>query len=133
MAPMMFVIPFPTMVDVDQQYNQQMLSGGNYVRNFLGIFVLISLFEMIFVYRDWRKSIPCVAFMVSYLGVLSLSGFANSERFVLPALPFLLIFAADGVARLNEMNYRWVKVWDCIVPLMAIGWAVFKLGSRGML
>lgn len=133
MAPMMFVIPFPTMVDVDQQYTQQMLSGGNYVRNFLGIFVLISLFEMIFVYRDWRKSIPCVAFMVSYLGVLSLSGFANSERFVLPALPFLLIFAADGVARLNESNYRWVKLWYCIVPLMAIGWAVFKLGSRGML
>lgn len=133
MAPMMFVVPFPTMVDVDQQYNQQMLSGGNYVRNFLGVFVLISLFESFFRKRDWRKTLLFSVFMVAYLGIISMSGFANSERFVLPALPFLLIFAADGVTNLNANSYRLVKVWYWVVPLMAIGWAVFKLGSRGLL
>ena len=34
MAPMIFVLPFATMVDVDQQYGQQGKSGGNYIRNF---------------------------------------------------------------------------------------------------
>ena len=133
MAPMMFVIPFPTMVDVDQQYTQQMLHGGNYVRNFLGIFVLISLIEAFFVRREGRRYVLTATFVVSYLGVVCLSGFANSERFVLPALPFLLVFAADGVTHLNENNFRWVKVWYWIVPLMPLGWAIFKLGSRALL
>ena len=133
MAPIMFVVSFPTMVDVDQQYNQQMLSGGNYVRNFLGIFVLISMFEALFLKRDWRKTLLLSVFVVAYLGVIAMSGFANSERFVLPALPFLLIFAADGVTNLNANSYRLVKIWYWIVPLMSIGWAVFKLGSRGLL
>ena len=54
MAPMMFVLPFPTMVDVDRQYNQQMINSGNYVRNFMGIFVLIGLFGAIFTQKKWR-------------------------------------------------------------------------------
>lgn len=133
MAPMMFVIPFPTMVDVDQQYNQQILNGGNYVRNFLGIFVLLSVIGGVFQRREGRRYVLLLTFAVSYLGVVCLSGFANSERFVLPALPILLVLAADGVAHLNEENYHWVKLWYWIVPLMPIGWAVFKLGSRSML
>ena len=55
MAPMMFVLPFPTMVDVDLQYTQQMLSGGNYVRNFLGGFVLIAVFSALFITKNWRN------------------------------------------------------------------------------
>lgn len=133
MAPMMFVVPFPTMVDVDKQYNQQMLSGGNYVRNVLGIFVLIALFSEFFVRRNGRNGVLIYTFTVLYLGIVSLSGFSNSERFVLPALPFLLMLAAHGVTHLNELNYRWVKIWYWVVALMAIGWAIFKLGSRGIL
>ena len=133
MAPMMFVIPFPTMVDVDQQYTQQMLHGGNYVRNFLGIFVLIAVVDGLFFRRERRRYVLILSFVVSYLGVVCLSGFANSERFVLPALPFLLLLAADGVTHLTEKSYRWVRIWYWIVPLMPLGWAIFKLGSRGLL
>ena len=94
MAPMMFVLPFPTMVDVDEQYNQQMLSGGNYVRNFLGGFVLIALFSAIFITKNWRNLSLIGSFVIAYLGIVSSSGFANSERFLLPGLPVLLIMAA---------------------------------------
>lgn len=133
MAPMMFVLPFPTMVDVDEQYNQQMLSGGNYVRNFFGGFVLLALFSAIFLKKNWRDFSLIGAFVVAYLGIVSASGFANSERFLLPGLPMLLIMAAYGVTLLDAKNYRYVKYWFWIVPLMIVGWAVFKLGSRGML
>lgn len=132
MAPMMFVMPFPTMVDVDQQYNQQMISGGNYVRNFFGIFVLIAVFSAIFVTKNWRNLSLIGSYAIAYLGIISASGFANSERFLLPALPVLLIMAAYGVTLLNAKNYRFVKIWYYVVPAMAVAWAYFKLGSRGL-
>ena len=132
MAPMMFVVPFPTMVDVDEQYNQQMLSGGNFVRNFLGGFVLIALFSALFVTKNWRSLSLIGSFVIAYLGIVSMSGFANSERFLLPGLPILLIMAAYGVTLLNAKNYRFIKIWYWVVPVMVFGWAFFKLGSRGL-
>ena len=132
MAPMMFVMPFPTMVDVDQQYNQQIISGGNFVRNFFGGFVLIALFSAIFITKNWRNLSLIGSFAIAYLGIISSSGFANSERFLLPALPVLLIMAAYGISLLNAKNYRFVKIWYYVVPVMAVAWAFFKLGSRGL-
>lgn len=132
MAPMMFVLPFPTMVDVDEQYTQQMLSGGNYVRNFLGGFVLIAVFSALFITKNWRNLSLIGSFVFAYLGIVSTSGFANSERFLLPGLPCLLIMAAYGVTLLNAKNYRYVKMWYYVVPVMAVAWAFFKLGSRGL-
>lgn len=132
MAPMIFVLPFPTMVDVDEQHNQHIMSGGNYVRNFLGVFVLIALFSAIFVTKNWRDLSLIGSFVITYLGIISVSGFANSERFLLPGLPVLLIMAAYGVTMLNAKSYKFVKIWYWVVPLMAFGWAFFKLGSRGL-
>ncbi len=133
MAPIMFVLPFPTMVDVDQQYNQQLMHGGNFVRNFLGGFVLLTLFSSLFVKKNWRDLSMIGTFVITYLGIICMSGFANAERFLLPGLPILLTLAAYGVTLLNGRNYQWVRVWFWIVPLLVVGWAVFKLGSRGIL
>lgn len=133
MAPMMFVLPFPTMVDVDDQYNQQLVNGGNYVRNFLGIFVIITVFNSIFRRRNWRDFALVGSYVISYLAVVCFSGFANAERFLLPGLPGLLIMAAYGVSIISKENIRWVKVWYWVVPVMILGWAVFKLGARGIL
>ena len=132
MAPMIFVLPFPTMVHAAEQYNQEVLSGGNYVRNFLGAFVLIALFSAIFVTKNWRDLSLLGSFVIAYLGIISTSGFANSERFLLPGLPVLLIMAAYGVTLLDAKSYKFVKIWYWVVPLMAFGWAFFKLGSRGL-
>ena len=132
MAPMMFVLPFPTMVNVDEQYNQQIMSGGNYVRNFLGGFVLLAVFSALFVKKNWRDLSFIGAFVIAYLGIVSMSGFSNSERFLLPGLPLLLIIAAYGITLLNARNYRYIKIWYWIVPIMSIAWAYFKLGSRGL-
>ena len=132
MAPMMFVMPFPTMVDVDQQYNQQIISGGNFVRNFFGGFVLLAIFSAIFITKNWRNLSLIGSFAIAYLGIISSSGFANSERFLLPALPVLLIMAAYGISLLDAKNYRFVKIWYYVVPVMAVAWAFFKLGSRGL-
>lgn len=132
MAPMIFVLPFPTMVDVDRQYNQQLVSGGNFVRNYLGGFVLIALFSALFVTKNWRNLALIGSFVVGYLGIISTSGYANSERFLLPGVPVLLIMAAYGVYLLNGKNFQFIKIWYYVVPIMAIAWAFFKLGARGL-
>ena len=132
MAPMVFVLPFPTMVDVDEQYNQQVLSGGNYVRNFFGGFVLLAVFSAIFITKNWRNLSLIGSYVIAYLGIISMSGFAGAERFLLPGLPGLLILAAYGITLLNAKNYRFIRIWYYIVPVMVFAWAFFKLGSRSL-
>lgn len=132
MAPMVFVLPFSTMVDTDQQ-NQMVLHGGNYVRNFMGIFVLIAFFSALFVKKNWREFSLVGAFVVGYLGVISLSGYVNAERFLLPGLPCLILFWAYGISILNAKNYKFVNYWYVVVVVMEIAWAYFKIGSRGLL
>ncbi len=132
MAPMVFVLPFTTMVDTGQ-YSQLVVHGGNFVRNFMGVFVLIGLFSAIFTKKNWRDLSLIGSFTIGYLLVISMSGFANSERFLLLGLPGLLIMAAYGISELTPKSYKWVKIWYVIVVLMQIGWAYFKIGSRGML
>lgn len=133
MAPMMFVLPFPTMVDVDNQYAQQMNNGGNYVRNFMGIFVILALLNALLGKKNWRNFTLIGAFIVAYLGIVCTSGFANSERFLLPGYPILLMIAAYGITLVDNWNYRYVRMWYWFMPILIISWAVFKLGSRGLL
>ena len=132
MAPMVFVMPFSTMVDTGQE-NQMVIHGGNYVRNFMGVFVLITLFVVLFKKKNWRDFALVGSFVVGYLGVISMSGFGNAERFLLPGLPCLIIMWAYGISELTPKSYKFVKYWYIIVPIMEIGWAFFKVGSRGSL
>lgn len=132
MAPMIFVLPFSTMVNVDDQYNQQIIHGGNFVRNFMGFFVILALIFALFINKDWRNMSLVGSYVIGYLGVISMSGFANSERFLLPALPALIVLWAYGVSVLNKKSFRYFKYWIAIVFLMQVAWAYFKLGSRGL-
>ena len=131
MAPMVFTLPFATMVDVDQQYSQQAKSGGNYVRNFMGFFALIAIYEAIR-RKKWREFVTIGAFVIAYLGVVSSSGFSNSERFLLPGLPCLIMMWAYGVSALRDKTYKLLTPWCLVVLAMEVGWAYFKLGSRGL-
>ena len=132
MLPMMFVLPFPTMVDVDYQYNQQIINSGNFIRLFLGIFVVIAVTNAFFRRGRWRDIVIVCAFAASYLIVVGFSGFSNSERFLLPGMPFLLILSAYGITSLQGKDMRWVRLWYIVVPVACISWAFFKLGSRGI-
>lgn len=132
MAPMMFVMPFATIVNTDQE-NQLVMQGGNYVRNFMGIFVLVALYSTVFVKKNWRNFTLIGAFVIGYLGVVAFSGFSNSERFLLPGLPCLVVLWAYGVSVLDAKVFKNVRYWYWVVPVMEIGWAFFKIGSRGLL
>lgn len=131
-APMIFVMPFSTMIDTEQE-NQMVIHGGNYVRNFMGVFVLVTLYVALLKKKNWRNFALIGSFVVGYLGIISMSGFANAERFLLPGLPCLIIMWAYGISELTPKSFKFVKYWYVIVPIMEIGWAYFKIGSRGLL
>lgn len=132
MAPMIFVLPFATMVDVDEQYTQQAKSGGNYIRNFMGFFALLAIYEALR-RKEWRNYVLIGSFVAAYLGVVSLSGFSNSERFLLPGLPGLIMMWAYGVSTLRRPTYRLLIAWSIVVLAMEVAWAFFKIGSRGLI
>ena len=131
MAPMVVVLPFSTMVDIDRQYAQQTKHGGNYIRNFMGFFALLAIFEAIRQKR-LREFAMLGAFVIAYLGIVSISGFSNSERFLLPGLPVLIMMWAYGISELRQKPYMIMTGWCFLVVVMEYGWAFFKLGSRGL-
>ena len=132
MAPMITVLPFATMVDVDEQYGQQAKSGGNFIRNFMGFFTFLAIYEALR-RRQWRNFVLIGAFVAAYLGVVALSGFSNSERFLLPGLPGLIMMWAYGISTLRAKTYKLLTPWCFVVFAMEFAWAYFKLGSRGIL
>ena len=131
MAPMAFVLPFSTMVNVDEQYGQQEKHSGNFIRNFMGFFTILAIYEALR-RKKWRDFVLLGAFVFSYLGIVSLSGFSNSERFLLPALPGLIMMWAYGISVLRAKTYKLLTPWCFIVFAMEFAWAYFKLGSRGL-
>ena len=133
MAPMIVALPFSTMIDVEQQYNQNVRHGGNYIRNYLAFFVILALVLMVFINKDWREHALLLSFTFSYLAVIAFSGYANSERFLFPALPFLLMLAAHGITQITPRSYRYLKYWWVVVFVMEFAWAFFKVGARGLL
>ena len=130
-APMVFVLPFSTMVDVDEQYGQQEKHGGNFIRNFMGFFAFIAVYEAIR-RKKWREFSLLGSFVISYLGIVSLSRFGTSERFLLPGLPCLIMMWAYGISVLRKETYKLLTPWCFVVFLMEFAWAFFKLGSRGI-
>jgi hypothetical protein len=131
MAPMVVVLPFATMVDVDEQYGQQEKAGGNFIRNFMGFFAILAIYEALR-QKKWRDFVTIGAFVIAYLVIIATSGYSNSERFLLPALPGLICMWAYGLSELRAKSYRLLTPWCVVVFLMQIAWAYFKLGSRGL-
>ena len=131
MAPMVVALPFSTMVQTEGQENQITKHGGNYVRNFMAVFAILGIFEALR-QKKWRDFALIGSFTIGYLGIISLSGYSNAERFLLPGLPGLIMMWAYGVSELTTKSYKLLTLWCVIVVLMEVSWAYFKLGSRGL-
>lgn len=131
MAPLIFSVPFSTMVDTGQN-NQMVLHGGNYVKTFMSVFVFMAFYFSIKNGR-WRDFILIGVFCIGYLIVIAFSGYANSERFHMPALPCVLMMVAYGVSQFNIRALKFFYYWAFMVFFMDFAWAIFKLGGRGLI
>lgn len=127
--PMMLSAPFPTFLDTGQK-NIMMNNGTFFTRNIYSYFVFVALFLMI-KRKVWREHILLLSITASYLLVLSLSGFALSERFHLPAVPFLLILASYGISQMEHKHKKFYVPYLVLIMLVIIGWNWFKFTGRG--
>lgn len=130
-APMIFTIPFPTIVEIPDQEQQRMIHGGNFVKNITSFFTIFALFTLL-ISGDWRKHVLPISFMCGYLLVIAMSAFAQSERFHMPALPFALMFSAYGISKLEKKHQLWFQIWLAIIFVAIVAWSWFKLAGRGM-
>lgn len=130
-APLIFTIPFSSMVYIDGQENQMMMNGANFIKNILSgltVFVLITILFN----GEWRRHVLPIALMCGYLVVLVFSNFAHSERFHFPILGLELMFAAYGVTLMRNKHKRWYNLWLIVICIANIVWAWIKLAGRGM-
>lgn len=133
-APLIFTIPFPSMVrPFDGQDVQQLLNGGNFVKNIISGFTILAM-VMLLMSGKWREHLLPLSFMLGYLVVLTMSTFAQSERFHQPAVPFEFMFAAYGlsIAVTNRKYKRWFTYWCGVMFVACFIWNWFKLAGRGL-
>jgi hypothetical protein len=130
-APAIFIIPFPTMVNVEHQPNQMMFHGGYFVKNFMAFFVMFAFYHLL-KNKKLRENLLLSSFLLGYLLIIAFSAFAQSERFHLPAMPLFMVFAAYGVHHL-ETKQKWIfNGYLIVIGLAIIVWSWFKLAGRGM-
>lgn len=133
-APMIFTLPFPTMVrPFDGQEVQQLLNGSNFVKNIISGFTIFAM-VMLLLFGRWREHLLPLSFMLGYLVVLAVSAFAHSERFHQPVMPFEFMFAAYGlsIAVTKKKYSRWFTYWCMVMFIGCIAWNWFKLAGRGL-
>lgn len=130
-APLIFTIPFSSMVDIFSQENQMMMNGANFIKNILSGLTIFALF-MLLKRREWRNHVLPLALMGGYLVVLVFSNFAHSERFHFPVLAFELLFAAYGVSQLTNKHKRLYMIWMVGICVANVLWAWIKLAGRGL-
>lgn len=131
-APMIFVIPFSSMVYVPNQENQMIMNGSNFVKNILAFFLIYGLYWMI-KQKKWRDYLLIVSFLVGYLAIISMSSFAHSERFHQPALPIYMVLTAFGVSKLTNKQKKYFNIYLVFLLSASIAWGWFKLSGRGLI
>lgn len=130
-APLIFTIPFSSMVETPYQENQMMMNGANFIKNIISGLTILALF-LLLKRGDWRKHVLPIATMCGYLAVLVFSNFAHSERFHFPVVALELLFAAYGVTQLTNKHKRWFMIWLVVICVANIAWAFIKLKGRGL-
>lgn len=134
-APLIFTIPFPSMVrPFEGQDIQQLLNGGNFVKNILSFFTIFAMVVLL-MSGKWRDYLLPLSFLLGYLVVLTMSAFAQSERFHQPVMPFELIYAAYGVSMaVKKPKYkRWFSYWSALMFVACVAWNWFKLAGRSLI
>lgn len=130
-APLIFTIPFSSMVYVYGQENQMMMNGANFIKNIMSGFTIFAMFLLLF-RGNWRQHVLPIAVTCGYLVVLVFSNFAHSERFHFPILGLELMFAAYGVTQMTNRHKRWFNIWSVGVCVANVLWALIKLRGRGL-
>ncbi len=130
-APLIFTIPFPTMVSVLDQEDMRLIHGGNWMRNVMSGFVIFAM-AILLLTGDWRKYTLPLAMMLGYLLMLAFTQFAHSLRFHIPVMPFEMMFAAYAITNMRKKHRNWYLIWCLVMVVACFAWNWYKLAGRGL-
>ncbi|MFT6870718.1 MAG: hypothetical protein ACJA2L_001993, partial [Polaribacter sp.] len=131
-APIIFIGPFPTFVNIETQQNHMLLSGGYFVKNIMAFFVFVA-FLFLIKKKRWKNHILILSIFLIYLAILTMSKFAIVERFHMPTLPFFIILSAYGISVINKKSIKYFQGYVLLIALVIVGWNWFKLVGRGLI
>ncbi|MDY8136893.1 glycosyltransferase family 39 protein [Aquimarina sp. 2201CG5-10] len=126
------ITPFPSLLNFEAaQIGIYSHFQNEIIRNCLYFFVFLGLFN---VYKTRNKSAIFVgSFALIYIMVLAVSGISFQDRFQILALPFLIIFMADGIAtKYPKRNKHWIQYLS-VIFMTILFWNLFKLSNRGLI
>ena len=130
-----FTIPFPTLTYTHEGQEALMqVAGGNYIKNVLSFFVILSMFVFL-LNKTWRQHILIISFTVGYLVILVVSVYAQSGRFHMPILPFEMMFAAYGISLCQDKpRWRVLYTYALVAEIgICVFWQWFKLKGQGLI
>ena len=126
------ITPFPSLLNFEHaQLGIYSHFQNEIIRNCLYFFVFVGLFNA---YKTRNKTTIFVGgFALIYIIILAVSGISFQDRFQILALPFLIIFMADGLAtNYPKRNKHWIYYLS-IIFLTILMWNLFKLSNRGLI
>ena len=126
------VTPFPSLLDFEEaQLGIFAHFHNEIIRNCLYFFVFFGLYQAI---KNRRKgSIFIISFAIGYILILAISGISFQDRFQILALPFLLIFMADGIYTDSPKKIKYWTIYLVFIFIAILMWNLFKLSNRGLL
>ncbi len=126
------VTPFPSLLDFEEvQLGIYAHFFNEIIRNSLYFFVFLGLLRI--VKQRNKGTIFVASFAIGYILILAISGISFQDRFQILALPFLIVFMADGMAVEHpKKTIRW-KIYLGFIFLAILMWNLFKLSNRGLL
>jgi 4-amino-4-deoxy-L-arabinose transferase-like glycosyltransferase len=134
-VPLLFVsvliAPFATLVFLDEQVEIAWLFSGNLIKNIL---VFFALFGIWFSFKYFRKQTSLIiSILFSYCIVLAVSAQTTSSRYQLVTIPFLNIFVAFGIHKLNSRQSKLFIPYLFFIFLAIFAWNYFKLSIRNLI
>ncbi|WP_082422402.1 glycosyltransferase family 39 protein [Aquimarina longa] len=126
------ITPFPSLLNFEEaQLGIFSHFQNEIIRNCLYFFVFIGLYRA---YKHRQRGVLFLGgFSILYILILAISGISFQDRFQILALPFLIIFMADGiVTTYPKKNMYWIRYLSVIFAAILL-WNLFKLSNRGLL
>jgi hypothetical protein len=126
------ITPFPSLLHFDdQQVGIYIHFQNELIRNVMYFFLFVGVF-FLFKQKN-RQATYLFCFSFGYILILTVSGVSFQDRFQVLALPFLLIFMANGILMdYPKKSSQW-RLYLFFITIAIISWNLFKLSIRELI
>ena len=123
-APLMFVMPMPSITYGEQKENQMSFHGNVFIKGVMAFFCMYAIVLLI-IQKKWRNNLLLITFLLAYSLIIVFSGFLFAARFYLPIVPCFLIFSAYGVCTLRKRNMYVLYLY--MYALLVFIWSFMRI------